>query len=136
MPTISTKYIGDLHTESIHHDSGSTLVTDAPKDNQGLGAAFSPTDLLATAFGTCVLTIMGMSARTHGFSIDGATVETDKVMGSGPRRVAELISVFTMPHNNYSDKERKIIEMTAKSCPVFNSLHPDIKKTLTFKYAE
>jgi uncharacterized OsmC-like protein len=77
---------------------------------------------------------MGMAAKTHGFSIEGATVETTKVMGNNPRRIIELISEFTLPHDSYSPKERKIIELTAKECPVFNSLHPDLKKSLTFNY--
>ena len=136
MTTMISKYLGDLRTESVHTESGSILLTDAPKDNQGKGEAFSPTDLVATAYGTCVLSIMGMAAKTHGFSIDGATVETQKVMGTNPRRIVELISVFTLPHNNYSAKEKKIIELTAKDCPVYNSLHADMKKSITFRYSE
>ena len=136
MTTMISKYLGDLRTESVHTESGSILLTDAPKDNQGKGEAFSPTDLVATAYGTCVLSIMGMAAKTHGFSIDGATVETQKIMGTNPRRIVELVSVFTMPHNNYSAKEKKIIELTAKECPVYNSLHPEMKKTITFRYSE
>ncbi|MDR3562604.1 MAG: OsmC family protein [Negativicutes bacterium] len=134
MATVETKYLGGLRTDSVHIQSGSKLFTDAPVDNQGKGEAFSPTDLLATAYGACVMTIMGIAARTHGFTIDGAQVQTTKVMGTDPRRVVELISEFTLPHNNYSAKERKIIELAAKECPVSNSLHPDLKKTLTFKY--
>jgi len=134
MATVKTTYLGDLRTECVHLQSGNKLITDAPTDNQGRGEAFSPTDLLATAFGSCVLTIMGMSARTHGFSIDGAEVQVTKIMGTDPRRVVELIAEFTLPHNNYSPKEKKIIELTAKECPVHNSLHPDIKKTITYKY--
>lgn len=134
MATVQTKYLGGLRTESIHVQSGNKLITDAPVDNQGRGEAFSPTDLLATAYGSCVLTIMGIAAQTHGFTIDGAEVHTEKVMGTGPRRVVELITEITLPHNNYSAKERKIIELVAKECPVFNSLHPDLKKTVTFTY--
>jgi len=134
MATVYTKYLGDLRTESTHLQSGNKLITDAPTDNQGRGEAFSPTDLLATAYGSCVLTIMGISARIHGFSIDGAEVEVTKIMGTNPRRIVELIAEFTMPHDNYSPKEKKLIELTAKECPVFNSLHPDMKKTVTFKY--
>ena len=136
MATVQTKYLGDLRTESVHLQSGSKLITDAPTDNQGRGEAFSPTDLLATAFGACVLTIMGIAAKTHGFDIDGTEVETTKVMGTEPRRIVELITAFKFPHNNYSAKHRKILELTAKECPVFNSLHPDIKKTVTYIYPE
>lgn len=134
MATVQTKYLGGLRTESIHTQSGSKLITDAPLDNHGKGEAFSPTDLMATAYGACVLTIMGIAAQTHGFSIDGAEVQTTKVMGTNPRRIVELISEFTLPHNNYSAKEKKIIELAAKECPAHNSLHPDLKKTITFKY--
>ncbi|MDR3560449.1 MAG: OsmC family protein [Negativicutes bacterium] len=136
MATVQTKYLGGLRTESVHLQSGSKLITDAPTDNQGKGEAFSPTDLVATAYGACVLTIMGIAARTHGFDIDGATLETAKVMGTDPRRIVELITEFTLPPNNYSAKEKKIIELAARECPVYNSLHPELKKTLTFKYLQ
>ena len=136
MATVQTKYLGDLRTESVHLQSGNKLITDAPTDNQGRGEAFSPTDLLATAFGACVLTIMGIAAKTHGFDIDGTEVETTKVMGTEPRRIVELITTFKVPHNNYSAKHKKILELTAKECPVFNSLHPDIKKTVSYCYAD
>ena len=134
MATVTTKYLGDLRCESVHHQSGDRLITDAPTDNQGKGEAFSPTDLVATAYGSCVLTIMGMAAKTHGFDIEGAEVSTTKVMGTDPRRIVELVTEFTLPHNNYSAKEKKIIELVAKECPVYNSVHPDMKKTVTFKY--
>lgn len=134
MATIQTSYLGQLRTESIHLQSGSKLLTDAPTDNQGKGEAFSPTDLVATALGACMFTIMGIAAKTHGFTIDGAKIENTKVMGTNPRRIVEIIITVTLPHNNYSAKEKKIIELAAKECPVYNSLHPDLKKTLTFVY--
>lgn len=136
MATVKTKYLGQLRTESVHLQSGNELVTDAPIDNQGRGEAFSPTDLLATAFGACILTIMGISAQAHGFDIDGTEVQTTKVMGTDPRRIVELETDFLFPHNNYSPKQKKILELTAKECPVFNSLHPDIKKNVTFRYRD
>lgn len=136
MATVQTKYLGGLRTESVHLQSGSKLITDAPTDNQGRGEAFSPTDLVATAYGACVFTIMGIAAKTHGFSIDNAEVSTTKVMGTDPRRIVELIAEFTLPHSNYSAKEKKILELAAKECPVYNSLHPDLKKTITFKYPD
>lgn len=136
MATVQTKYLGDLRTESVHLQSGNKLITDAPTDNQGRGEAFSPTDLLATAFGACVLTIMGIAAQTHGFEIDGTEIETTKVMGTEPRRIVELITTFKFPHNNYSAKHKKILELTAKECPVFNSLHPDIKKTVSYCFPD
>ena len=136
MATVQTKYLGDLRTESVHVQSGSTLITDAPTDNHGRGEAFSPTDLLAAAYNGCVLTITGIAAQTHGFNIDGAEVHTTKVMGTDPRRVVKLIAEIVLPHNNYSARERQIIEHTAKTCPVFNSLHPDMEKIVTFKYRD
>ena len=136
MATVKTTYLGGLRTESTHLQSGAKILTDAPVDNHGKGEAFSPTDLLATAYGCCVLTIMGIAAQTHGFTVEGAQIETTNVMGVKPRRVVELITTITLPHNQYSPKERKILELTAKECPVFNSLHPDLKKSITFVYAE
>jgi uncharacterized OsmC-like protein len=136
MATFETKYLGNLRTEITHLQSGNTLITDAPTDNHGKGEFFSPTDLLASALGSCIFTIMGIAARTHGFSIDGATMETTKVMSASPRRVAELIVTITFPHNRYSAKERRILESCAAECPVANSLHPDTKRTVAFIFKE
>lgn len=133
MTFIKTTYLGNLRTEAEHLDSGSRLQTSAPKDNNGDGLLFSPTDLFATALGSCMLTIMGMTARTNGFSIDGTTITTEKVMGTNPRRVVELRLDIRFPEgSNYSDKEKKMIENAAKTCPVANSIHPDINKVLNF----
>lgn len=136
MATFKTVYPGNLRTEITHLQSGNILITDAPTDNHGKGEFFSPTDLLASALGSCILTIMGIAAKTHGFSIDGTSVETTKVMGSGPRRVVELIVKITFPHNSYSAKEVKILETCARECPVANSLHPDLKQTVSFIFQE
>lgn len=135
METSRIKYLGDLRTEATHVRSGEKIVTDAPTDNQGRGEFFSPTDLLATALGSCMLTIMGIAARTHGFDIDGADVKVTKVMGVNPRRVVEVVVELTFP-KAYTPKERRIIELCAKECPVANSLHPDLKQTVVFHYAE
>ena len=134
MATVTTKYLGGLRTESVHIQSGSKLMTDAPTDNHGKGGAFSPTDLVAAAYGACVLSIIGIAAQAQGFTIDGAEIQTTKVMGTDPRRIVELILEVTLPHNNYSTNEREIIEQAAKACPVGNSLHPATKKTVTFAY--
>lgn len=133
MATVKTTYIGGLRTEAEHLQSGSKIITDAPTDNNGKGEAFSPTDLLATALGSCMLTIMGISSRTHGFDIDGTTVNTTKVMGTSPRRVVEIIVEINFPHD-YEDKHKRIIEAAAKECPAANSLHPDLKQTIIFNY--
>lgn len=135
MTKMKTTYLGNLRTEIEHLQSGTKIITDAPLDNHGKGESFSPTDMFASALASCMLTIMGISAESYGFSIDGTTVETEKVMGTNPRRVVEIIVDIHFPAgNNYTDKEKRLIESAAKTCPVSNSLHPEIKKTINFHY--
>lgn len=135
MSTTSTIiYKGDLRTKATHTRSGVTITTDAPVDNQGKGECFSPTDLLATSLGCCMVTIMGIAARTHGFNIDGTKIDVQKVMGTNPRRVVEVIVDLYFPHNNYTAKERKLLEASAKECPVAQSLHPNLKQTVRFHF--
>jgi len=134
MATSKITYNGGLRTTSIHLRSGNEIITDAPIDNKGKGEAFSPTDLLATSLGNCMLTIVGIAANEHGFDIDGTTCEITKIMAENPRRVAEIVVNFQFPANDYSEKEIKIIERSAHTCPVMYSLHPEIKKTVTFNY--
>ncbi len=134
MATIKTIYTKELRTEAEHVRSGNKLVTDAPVDNNGKGETFSPTDLLATALASCMLTIIGINAEAHGYSIDGTTVETTKIMVSNPRRVGEVVMEINLPKNNYTDKEKRLIEASAKTCPVSKSLHPDLIQTFIFNY--
>jgi putative redox protein len=134
MATIETKYLGDLRTHATHVRSGKTLITDAPPDNKGKGEAFSPTDLLATSLGSCAMTITGIAAQTHGFNVDGTGIRITKIMADNPRRIGEVIVEFNFPKNNYSDKEKAIIENAAKTCPVAKSLHPELKQTLIFNF--
>lgn len=135
MTKIKTTYLGSLRTEAEHIQSGNKLVTDAPLDNNGKGEFFSPTDLLATALGSCMLTIMGISAKAYDFNVDGTTIETEKIMGTDPRRVIELKLIINFPAgNNYTAQQKRLIESAARTCPVANSLHPDLKKTITFNY--
>jgi putative redox protein len=134
MATSKITYNGGLRTTSVHERSGNEIITDAPIDNKGQGAAFSPTDLLATSLGNCMLTIVGIAANEHGFNIDGATCEITKIMAENPRRVSEIVVNFQFPANDYSDKDKKIIERSANTCPVAFSLHPDLKKTVSFNY--
>ncbi len=134
MSTSRITYNGGLRTTSVHQRSGKEIITDAPVDNKGQGEAFSPTDLLATSLGNCMLTIVGIAANEHGFNIDGTTCEITKVMAEQPRRVAGIVVDLHFPANNYSDKVKTIIERSANTCPVMYSLHPDIKKTVTFNY--
>lgn len=133
MATSFVKYIGDLRTESEHLASKQQIITDAPLDNHGKGQAFSPTDLMATSLANCMLTVMGIKAQGEGMtSIDGTTAEVTKIMYAEPRRVGEIHIKLTFPKNNFSDKEKKIYEHTAHTCPVAKSLHPDLKQVLKF----
>lgn len=134
MSTSKITYNGDLRTTSVHQRSKKEIITDAPVDNKGKGEAFSPTDLLANSLGNCMLTIVGIAANEHGFNIDGATCEITKIMAEQPRRVAEIVVDLQFPANDYSEKNKAIIERSANTCPVIYSLHPDIKKTVTFNY--
>jgi len=134
METVKTEYTGELRTINKHLRSGVELITDAPLDNQGRGESFSPTDLAATALASCMLTIMGIAARTHGFNIDGTLVSTTKIMKENPRRIGEIIIELTFPKGNYSDKEKAIIENITRTCPVALSLHPDIKQTAILNF--
>jgi uncharacterized OsmC-like protein len=134
MATVRTTYLGNLRTEAEHLQSGSKIITDAPTDNHGDGEFFSPTDLFAASYASCALTIIGIATQVHSFNIDGTVVETSKVMADNPRRIAELILHFKFPHNNYSDKERRIIEGAIKACPVANSISPEIKITRTISF--
>jgi putative redox protein len=134
MITVETKYLGDLRTEVRHVRSGKTLITDAPIDNHGKGEAFSPTDLLATSLGSCMLTMIGIAARIHNFNVGGTEARITKIMAENPRRVHEVIIEFNFPESSYSDNEKTIIENAALKCPVAKSLHPDLKQTVIFNY--
>ena len=126
-------YSGDLRTWSTHLRSGDDIITDAPLDNQGKGEAFSPTDLLASSLGSCMLTIMGISAKTQGFNIDGTYATVKKVMGNEPRRIAEIHIDFTFIQP-ISEKHRTVLERAAHHCPVSKSLHPNLKEVINFHY--
>jgi putative redox protein len=132
--TIQTIYEGELRTRAKHLQSGNEIITDAPSDNHGRGEAFSPTDLLVTALGSCMLSIIGIAAQTHGFNIDATRLDITKVMKSNPRRVGEVIIDFWFPEIQYTEKQKKIIELSAYTCPVYLSLHPDLLKTIRFNY--
>ena len=135
MTKMKTVYNGNLRTEVTHEQSGTKIITDAPLDNHGKGESFSPTDLLASALGCCMLTIMGVSAQSYGFNIDGTTIETEKIMGTNPRRVVEIKLNITFPAgSNYTPQQKRLIESAAKTCPVANSINPEIKKSILFNY--
>ena len=134
MATSKILYLNDLRTEAQHLYSGVKITTDAPLDNQGKAEFFSPTDLAATSLANCGLTIMGIAARTHGFSIDGTEAEITKVMYSNPRRIGEVVIDYRFPDINYSEKEKEIIERAGRTCPVALSLHPDLIQTINFHF--
>ena len=135
MATIETTYPGDLRTEATHLQSGNKLITDAPTDNQGRGEYFSPTDLVATALGSCMITVMGIAARTHNFNIDGTKLVITKIVTKEPpRRIDEIIIELPFPAGNYSEKEKNILEYVVKTCPVALSLHPEIKQRVNLIY--
>jgi putative redox protein len=134
METIRTTYLGNLRTSALHVKSGETLVTDAPTDNKGLGQAFSPTDLMSASLGSCMLTIMGIAARTHSIELNQTEIKITKIMAENPRRVAEIVVEFDFPEKVYFDKEKVILENAARTCPVALSLHPDLKQTVKFNW--
>lgn len=128
--TSTFKYLGDLQLEVKHEKSGQTFLTDAPVDNNGKGSAFSPTDLMATSLGLCMVTIMGIAAQTHGYSMEGVTGNVTKIMASDPRRVSEIIIDLRFPDNGYTEKQKQIIRQITKTCPVAHSLHADLKQVV------
>ena len=131
--TSTVTYTGELRAESVHLRSGNSFITDAPIDNNGLGQAFSPTDTVATAVASCMLTVMGIKARDLEISIDGSRAEITKHMAASPRRISKVeIQVF-MPEAT-SEKHRKILENTGRNCPVICSIHPDIEKLIEFHW--
>lgn len=131
--TSTVVYEGDLRTEAVHIQSGTTIETDAPIDNNGKGERFSPTDLVATALASCMCTLMGIAGRTHSINIDGTRCDVQKIMVPNPRRIGEIKIDLHFPKGQvYDDKQKKILEHAALTCPVFESLHPDCKKTVSF----
>jgi putative redox protein len=134
METARTKYIGDLRTEIIHVRSGSVITTDAPVDNKGKGENFSPTDMVASALGSCIFTIMGIAAREHGFSIDGSSCKITKIMTDSPRKIGEVKIEFDFSGNSYSEKQKKILEHCVKTCPVALSLNESVYQNITLLF--
>jgi putative redox protein len=134
METARTIYKGDLRTEITHVRSGSIITTDAPVDNKGKGENFSPTDMVASALGSCIFTIMGIAAREHGFSIDGATCRLTKIMTENPRKIGEIQIEFDFTGNDYSDKQKKILEYCVKTCPVALSLDESVFQNVSLNF--
>lgn len=128
-------YKGNLRTEATHIRSNTVIESDAPVDNNGNGERFSPTDLVATAMASCMLTLMGIAAEKHGIEMGAIECEIEKIMASHPRRISEVKVEMNFPEGiTYNDKEKKILEVAALTCPVIKSLHPDLKKTVNFNW--
>jgi putative redox protein len=136
MVAVQIEYEGGLHCRAVHGPSETALATDAPRDNQGLGESFSPTDLVATALGTCMLTVMGIMARTLNLDIAGTTATVVKEMTAAPpRRIGSLSVTIHVPHE-LSTENRQKLERAAHTCPVHKSLHPDIQTPIQFSWGQ
>ena len=135
MNTLEIKYLGDLRTSSTHLDSGSEINTDAPKDNHGLGEAFSPTDMVCSALASCILTIMAIAVEKNGVDIKGTKAVVKKTMGNNPRRIAK-IDVDLIFTNEYDSKTKTILERAAFNCPVHHTLSKSVEKNISFKYLD
>jgi uncharacterized OsmC-like protein len=131
--TSKVTYLGDLRTSSIHIQSGSEILSDAPIDNNGKGEAFSPTDSVANALATCMMTIMGIKARDMNIDFKGSTASVTKIMNVEPRRIGAIEIVFDMQGVS-EQKDKTILERAAMTCPVFLSLNADIEKRITFNW--
>ncbi|MDI1316354.1 OsmC family protein [Flavobacterium sp.] len=133
MTTSIVRYLGDLRSSSMHLQSGTEILNDAPIDNHGKGEAFSPTDMVANSLATCMLTIMAIKAIDLELELKGTTAEVTKIMVADPRRISEIHITFQM--NLVEDKKiSTILERSALTCPVYYSLHPDVKKVITFNW--
>ena len=134
MNTATARYAGQLRTEATHTASGNIIQTDAPTDNHGRGEAFSPTDLVSTALGSCMMTVMGIVAERHQLDLVDSSFAVLKHMSTeAPRRIAQIDVTFTLPAS-LSPTDRSLLERTAQTCPVTLSLHPDIRQNLVFEY--
>lgn len=136
MVKISGDYEGNLRCRMVHEQSKSVLLTDAPKDNMGKGEAFSPTDLVATALASCMMTVMGIAARKHNLELNGMKVDVTKEMVTSPIRRIGTITVNIQMPKGLSVEQRTALEHAAHTCPVHKSLHPDVKTPITFYYQD
>jgi putative redox protein len=138
MATIHIDYLGELRTECVHVQSGTHINTDAPTDNQGRGEAFSPTDLVANALGTCIITTMAIFARRDGIELKGSHLEVTKIMTSQPpRRIARIVVDLTLQAETLPDEaKRASLEKIAHTCPVAISLHPEIEQAVSIRWEE
>ena len=133
MNTFEIKYKGDLRTTAIHLDSGSKIITDAPKDNHGLGEKFSPTDMVCTALASCILTIMAIAVERDNIDIKGTTAVVKKTMGKNPRRISKIDIDLTFPRE-YDQKTKAVLKRAAHNCPVHHTLSETVEKNISFTY--
>ena len=133
MSTSKIIYKNNLRTEAQHIASGQKIITDAPLDNNGKGEAFSPTDLVATALASCMITIMAIAAEKNGINISETSASVKKIMGTNPRTISDIVIEIKM-NKDLALKDRKRLEKAALACPVHKSLHPDMNKKITFSY--
>ena len=133
MSTSKIIYKNNLRTEAQHIASGQKVITDAPLDNNGKGEAFSPTDLVATALASCMITIMAIAAEKNGINLLETSASVKKIMGTNPRTISDIVIEIKMS-KDLALKDRKRLEKAALACPVHKSLHPDMNKEITFSY--
>ena len=131
--TSKVTYEGGLRTKALHIQSGNSIVTDAPIDNEGKGEAFSPTDLVATALASCMLTIMGIVAQRNSIELKGTTAEAEKIMGTMPRKISE-IKIKILFNKNFDKRTKRKLESAALTCPVGNSLNKNLQESIQFIY--
>ncbi|MDB5274045.1 MAG: osmotically inducible protein OsmC [Chitinophagaceae bacterium] len=135
MKQMEVEYLGELRTQGTHLKSAIQIITDAPLDNNGKGEAYSPTDLVASALASCMITIMGIQANKNGWNITGVKAEVEKIMSTNPRKISGVRITLSFPASTPNDHEaRTVLEKAALSCPVALSLHPDIRQEVEFNY--
>lgn len=134
MATAHISYQGNLRTLMTHSKSGTIIKTDAPTDNHGKGELFSPTDLTASSLAACMITLMGIAANGHSFTLAEVSADIHKIMASNPRRIDKIQIDFKFPQSNYDEKQKEILKVAALNCPVAKSLHPDIDQEITFEF--
>lgn len=127
-------YLGNLRTVATHLKSGVQIITDAPPDNHGRGESFSPTDLVSTGLGNCMITLMGITANAHNITLGKIDAEVQKIMGSNPRRIIEIVIDFRIENLEFTEKQKQLLEYAALNCPVAKSLSPEILQTVSFTY--
>jgi uncharacterized OsmC-like protein len=135
MATSTVAYLGNLRTSMQHLKSGVVVDTDAPTDNQGQGANFSPTDLMSTSLASCMITIMGITANAYGFDLGPVQATVTKHMAANPRRVSKIQVELDFPERTFSEKEKQLLKTAALNCPVAKSIHPEIEQEINFRFA-